>query len=138
VADILLERYEKESGCPPVAVLRVELPAQLSSDLSTAVAAVQSFRAESQSQMRKVAEAMSMLVAGQASATDDPAVILPHAEKWREEWDARLESFFPANQYGRVSLTFYLLAGMPLPVLIGRAPDAQASRVVNGLLAVCG
>ena len=133
-ADILLEQYEKESGQEPLLLLQIELPARFSRDDKDVMKVVEQFRAEMQPQMQQLAETLSKLVITEISIPADPALLIPQGEAWREQWTSKLESSFPARQYGRTPLTVYLLAETSFPVLIGNAQGQEMKPPIRHLL----
>lgn len=135
-ADILLEQYEQECGQAPLPLFQLELPARFNNDLVTEAERVQQFKAETQSLAHALAEALDKVVTSAIPDKSDPALLLPQAGEWRESWNATLESFFPAVEYGRMTLNLSLLAGMPLSALIEESHGASAPPAKNGLLAV--
>jgi len=136
-ADILLEQYEQECGQAPLSLFQLELPGRFNNDLAAEAEKVQQFRTETQSLAHALAEALDKVVTSEiADKGGDPALILPQAGEWRETWNATLESFFPTGEYGRMTLNFSLLAGMPLPSLMREPHGTSAPPVKNGLLAV--
>ena len=135
-ADILFEQYEKECGQAPLPLLQLELPAMFNGDLATEAERVQQFKDATQSHVHALAEALNKVIASEIADKGDPALLLPQAEAWRETWNATLESFFPAGEYGRMTLNLSLLAGMPLPTLINESHGPAATSVQNGLLMV--
>ena len=135
-ADILLEQYEQECGQAPLPLLQLELPAMFNGDLATEAERVQQFKDATQSHVHALAEALNKVIASEIADKGDPALLLPQAEAWRETWNATLESFFPAGEYGRMTLNLSLLAGMPLPTLINESHGPAATSVQNGLLMV--
>lgn len=134
-ADILLEQYEKECGQAPLPLLQLELPARFDGDLNGEAERVQQFRDDTQSHIHELAEALEKVVTSERANTGDPALFLPQAEKWRESWNTKLESFFPAGEYGRMTLTLSLLTGMPMSSLMREPHGPTAPPVINGLLA---
>ncbi len=137
-ADIFLERVEQESGQAPIVLVQIELPATISPEDADAILEIEQFRSEMQPHLQELAATLGELVMADNLNVTDPAALLPRAETWKEEWNARLESSFPASQYGRETLTIHLLAGMPFAALIGesRGPEMK-SPAHHALLAVC-
>lgn len=138
-ADILLEQYERESGHSPIELLQIDLPARISQEGSDASGEVEQFRTGMQVQLQELAEALRELVTTEIKDASDPSMLLPQAEAWKEAWNARLESSFPASHYGRTTLTLSLLPGMTFSDLIGKAPGAteETPPVRHALVAVC-
>ncbi|MEK6201719.1 MAG: hypothetical protein N2A40_04790, partial [Desulfobulbaceae bacterium] len=123
-ADILLEQYERESGHSPIELLQIDLPARISQEGSDASGEVEQFRTGMQAQLQELAEALRELVTSEIKDDTDPVLLLLQGEAWKEAWNARLESSFPASHYGRTTLTLFLLAGMTFSDLIGKAQSA--------------
>lgn len=137
-ADILLEQYEKESGQAPLSLLQIELPARFSQEDTDVIREVEKFRTEMQPHFQEMAEVLGKLVMTEIPIVSDPALLVPQAETWQETWSSRLESFFPASQYGRTPLTIYLLAETYLPALIGEKQGQEMTPLNRHvLLAVC-
>ena len=136
-ADILLEQYEKESGQAPISVLQLELPARISQENTDVIREVERFRAGMQADLQELAAILGKLVTTE-TPIGDPALLVPQAQAWQEMWRFRLESSFPASQYGRTPLTIYLLAETSVPALIGET-QGQEMKPSNRhvLLAVC-
>jgi hypothetical protein len=137
-ADILLEQYEKESGQAPLSLLQIELPARISPEDTGVTREIEQFRSGMQSHLQELAETLGKLVMMELPVIGDPGSLVPQAQPWLETWNSRLESFFPASQYGRVLLTIYLLAETSFPALIGETQgNEKSSSIRHGLLAVC-
>jgi hypothetical protein len=137
-ADILLERYEKESGQAPVALLQIALPARISQEHGDVTEAIEQFRAGSQSQIQALAKVLESLVTAEINKSNNPAGLFPEAQAWQETWNSRVDAAFPANHYGRATLTIYLLPETSFFALIenDQGKGVQAP-VRNLLLAVC-
>ncbi len=137
-ADILLEQYEKESGQAPLALLQIELPARISKENTDVIREIEQFRSEMQSHLQKMAAILGKLVMTEMPIIVDSASLVPQAETWKEEWNSRLESSFPASHYGRTPLTIYLLAETSVPALIGETQGQEMTPLIRHvLLAVC-
>lgn len=138
-ADILLEQVERDSGQAPRVLLQLDLPAAISEDDMDGVREVERFRAEMGAPLQEMAGALEKLAMTGIEDDSDPALLLPPVERWREAWNSRLESSFPASHYGRTPLTIHLLAGMPFSELIGKRQGTElVPPVRHGLLAVWG
>ena len=137
-ADILLEQYEKESGQAPLSLLQIELPARISHENTDVIREVEQFRTEVQPDLQELAAILGKLVTTEMSIVSDPVSLVPQAQAWQEKWNSRLESSFPASQYGRTPLTIYLLAEISFPALIGAVQGQEMkSPIRHVLLAVC-
>lgn len=137
-ADILLEKYEQECGQAPILLLQIDLPARISQENAEAVREIEQFRDEMQAHLQELATALGELVKAGNLNVSDPASLLPQAETWKEVWNSKLESSFPASQYGRTPLTLHLLAEMPFSELIGEPRGIEMkSPARRALLAVC-
>jgi hypothetical protein len=137
-ADILLEQYEKESGQTPLSLLQIELPARISQENTEVIREVEQFRTGMQPDLQELAVILGKLVMNEMPIISDPALLVPQASAWQEKWNSRLESSFPASQYGRTSLTIYLLAETSFPALIGDLQGKEMkSPIRHVLLAVC-
>jgi hypothetical protein len=134
-ADILLEQYEKECGQAPVVVLQIDLPECLEGDETEEAGKIRQFKEAMQPQMEELATALARLVESESPEMDATALLLPEAEQWQDNWNTRLESCFPASEYGRTTLNLVLLPKMPLSALIQKSHGAAP--VKNGLLAIC-
>ena len=137
-ADILLEQYEKESGQAPLSLLQIDLPVRFSPEDTGVIQEIEQFRTGMQSHLQELAETLGKLVLMELPVIGDPASLVPQAQAWQETWNSRLESSFPASQYGRIPLTIYLLAETSFPALIGETQGQEKlSPIRHGLLAVC-
>lgn len=138
VAEIVLDQYEQECKKLPIRLLALKLPARFETDLQDELQGVTEFRALLQPLRQKLAESLTPLMEQPLPADSDPEALAPWAGAWAEEWASGLEVSFPASEYGRVGLTLYLLPGMLLSTLMGRAEAGVQDEWHNGLLAVCG
>ena len=137
-ADILLEQYEKESGQAPLSLLQIELPARISQENTDVIREVEQFRTEMQPDLQELAAILGKLVSTEMSIVSDPVSLVPQAQAWQEKWNSRLESSFPASQYGRTPLTIYLLAETSFPTLTGEVQGQEMkSPIRHVLLTVC-
>jgi len=137
-ADILLEQYEKECGQVPVVILHIDLPAGFEGDETEMAEKIAQFREAMQPQMEELTVALAKLAERESPVMDAATPLLPEAEQWQDNWNTRLESCFPADQYGRTPLSIYLLAGIPCSELIGQAHETNPAQIIrHGLLAVC-
>lgn len=137
-ADILLERYEKENGQAPVTLLQITLPARISPENGDAIREIEQFKTGMQAQLQELAETLGRLAAAEINKSNNPAGLFPEAQAWQETWNSRVDAAFPANHYGRATLTIYLLSEISFFALIENDPGKEMQAPTrNLLLAVC-
>jgi hypothetical protein len=66
--------------------------------------------------------------------------LLSYGTDWAEHWENALDDFFPASNYGRNSITFYLLPDTPIHHLLSlpESPRISDGGANHGLLALLG
>jgi len=66
--------------------------------------------------------------------------LLPYDTDWAEQWENALDDVFPASNYGRNDITFFLLPDQPIGRLLSlpESPHISVGGAGNGLLAVLG
>lgn len=127
--DILLEMYQQTTGQQAPLVASLELPALVGWNNDQASTVVREFTTKNSPFLTAIGETFAALMSQTAMVGQqfEPAVA----------WEKLLSADFPAEQFGRIPINFYLFRGLPCSTLIGKTLDAQSSGK-SGLLAVIG
>ena len=127
--DILLEMYQQKTGLTAPLVASLELPALIGWNNDQASSAIQQFTTKQSPFLTAIEKTFATLI----SQTAMPEQQFELADAWKKV----LSADFPAKQFGRLPIDFYLFPGLPCSTLLGKASEAQNSGH-SGLLAVLG
>ncbi len=127
--DILLEMYLQKTGQQAPLVASLELPALVGWNNDDASTAVRQFTTKNSPTLTGIGETFAALI--------NQTVMPGHQVEPALAWEKLLSADFPAEQFGRIPINFYLLRGLPCSTLIGKTSNAQSSGN-SGLLAVIG
>ncbi len=126
--DILLELYEQKTGLTAPLLAGLALPGLIGMSSEEALQAVLAFWEENQELMGQVAGLFTEMV---HEKNFDAGKSNLHAIS--EAWNDRLETAFPARQFGRIAVSCYLMPAMACATLVGGSYSGDAE---NGLLIV--
>ncbi len=134
--DILLEMYQQKTGHQAPLIAGLQLPGFIGWNSSEASTIVRKFISKNGTSLAAIEELFKDLsgqaaTPGQRLELTDPQLALADA------WEKLLVADFPVEQFGRISVSFHLLPGLPCATLVGKTSHSQ-SPVTNGLLAVIG
>ncbi len=127
--DILLEMYHQKTGQQAPILASLQLPALVGWNNDQASTAVRQFATKNSPFLTAIGERFAALISQTA---------IPEQQfELAAAWEQLLSADFPAAQFGRMPINFYLLRGLPCSTLIGKTSDAQ-NPGKSGLLAVIG
>lgn len=133
--ELLLEMYDRQAGQSAPRLAELALPAFVGWNSAEAGQMIRQFADKHGALLAGLADALESLAAG-AVATSDPAA--PALDDLAARWTAALDGDFPADRFGRIPLTIYLLARRSCSALLKAATPPAAGGWANGLLAVVG
>ncbi len=105
-ADILLENYEKITGAETRLLLTTALPAKIGKEKDVSPDNLKSFYHEAGKLQEILVENLKSLLEAEKI---DFSNFLPEKEEWDAQWKALLDSYFPEQSFGRISLEFHFL-----------------------------
>ena len=126
--DILQELYEKKSGMAAPLLAGLELPGLIGFTCEEAWSSVVAFRENN----KELTVRLEQMFAGLADSKEFAAESTTFKDL-AASWKTALEAVFPARQFGRTSLTCYLMPKLPCSALIGGSANDELK---NGLLVV--
>lgn len=134
--DILLEMYQQQTRQQAPMLISLELPALVGWYSDEACDAVSEFTTKNSPFLSSLKETFAELIGrtampGQRFELATPQLSLAGV------WEKLLAADFPAERFGRIPVSFYLLPGLPCATLMGKASGTQLSGK-NGILAVIG
>jgi hypothetical protein len=132
--DLLLEAYEKRTDRPALSAAILELPGLIGWNGSEAVQSVRTFSEKNQELLSRLRACLTDL-SHQEPPPAGKTITGNAMAQLAGEWNARLETDFPANQFGRIPVTCYLFPGLSCSALLGK-PQAVNDEAKNGLLVV--
>jgi hypothetical protein len=132
--DLLLELYEQKTNQPAPLFATLELPGLIGWNSTEACQAVVSFQEKNRGLLSRIQENFADL-----SQKDDllnNEVMSNNAfAAMTEEWNAQLESVFPADKFGRIPVRCYLFPGLTCSTVIGKL-QSKNGKPKNGLLII--
>jgi hypothetical protein len=134
--DLLMELYEKKTGLTASLAASLELPGLIGRNSTEASQAVVTFCEKNGDLLARIKKDLSLLV----EKTTPTKETLPGNNGFAaitEQWARQLETVFPAKQYGRVPVKFYIFPNLTCSALIGKKQPAIVPPE-NGLLVVIG
>ncbi len=126
--DILLELYEQKTGLSALMLTGLELPGLIGFSSDEALQAVLAFQKENQELLGRFAELLAQMVHEKNFASGKSGF-----KDISKGWNDRLETAFPARQFGRIAVSCYLLPDTACSALVGGTFSGDAR---NGLLLV--
>jgi hypothetical protein len=134
--DILLETYQQQTGHQAPLVVDLELPAFVGWNNAEAMDTVIEFTSKNSTFLTTLEEKFSELI-DQTAIPGQQLEIAASQLSLAGAWEKLLAADFPAERFGRISVSFYLLPGLPCSTLVGKTMDLHGHGN-NGLLAVIG
>jgi len=131
--DILLENYEKRSGLTALHAGSLDLPAFVGWNSSEACETALGFHEKHSELIAEITAEFGTFTETKDSNVLEPLTSTELGKKWREVLDTN----FPEERFGRITVNLYLFPEVTCSALIGKAEptDQQFS---NGLLLVAG
>ncbi len=132
--DLLMELYEKKTGLTAPLAASLELPGLIGRDDTEAVHAVVSFCEKNEALLKMVQKELARLTNQKTKPTKETPGNNGLAAI-SGQWATQLETVFPAKQYGRVPVKFFIFPNLPCSTLIGKV-QTDVAPPENGLLVV--
>lgn len=139
-ADQIFNKYESISKTHAVPLLKLALPAYIEASSKYAVEQIEKFQQATIHIHRGLVDDFARIVRTVPYAPGLNESLLPYDTDWAEQWEGALDDLFPASNYGRNDITFYLLPDHPIAGLLSLSglPDVAPGDAAHGLLAVLG
>ncbi|MBU1564443.1 MAG: hypothetical protein KJ630_02300 [Proteobacteria bacterium] len=134
--DILLETYQQQTGQQAPLVASLELPALVGWTGKEAHDTVHAFTTKNSPFLTAMNESFAELT-GQTSIPVQQLDLAAPLLSLADAWEKLLAADFPAERFGRIPASFYLLPGLPCATLVGKTTGSPRPGN-NGLLAVIG
>ncbi len=126
--DILLELYEKKTGISAPLLSGFELPGLIGFDSAEGLQAVLAFREKNQELTAQIKQMLAEIVDQKNFAAENTTF-----KALAEAWNGQLEAVFPARQFGRNPVSFYVMPDLACAALVGGSTGGKPK---NGLLVV--
>lgn len=139
-ANLIFNRYESIHKTHAVPLLKLALPAYIEASGNYAVEQIEEFQQATIHIHRGLVADFKRSVRTIPYIPDLKESLLPYDTDWADQWEGALDDFFPASNYGRNDITFFLLPDQPIATLLSLAqlPGASHGDTAHGLLAVLG
>ncbi len=137
-AELLINRYEAQSGRISVPLLLLDLPGQMYMREEDAMERIQAFQKEAASLRESITAQLAAMVKQGYLDLVDPVALLPDAGILARDWNEIVDYHFPEKRFGRRKLDLQFLANISLDNLF-RAPSAspKTGGLCHGILALC-
>ena len=119
-ADIILDRYESAQGRPALEIGRFALPAGVGQDRQEAFDRIVSFRDGNTALLSRMAADLAAVLAEKPDETAAGERFPTEGAAVCREWNEALDDHFPAGQFGRTTVTVYLLPDRSFSSLLGK------------------
>jgi hypothetical protein len=130
-ADIILDLYESAQGRPAPEIGRFALPAGVGQDRQEAIEHIASFRAGNMDLLSRMAADLAAVLADKPDETAAEERFPAVGSAVCREWNETLDNHFPAGQFGRTTVTAYLLPDRSFSSLLGKkTADGTAERAL--------
>lgn len=139
-ADQIFARYESTRKTHAVPLLKLVLPAYIEASGKYAVEQIENFQQATLHIHRGLVADFERIVRTVPDEPDLRESLLPYGTDWADQWEGVLDDFFPASNYGRNDVTFYLLPDQPIAGLLSLQQPSGVSPedAAHGLLAILG
>ena len=139
-AEQIFNRYESSRKVPVVPLLKLAFPAHMAASGQYVLEEIEKFHKVTIHIHRGLVADFERAVSTVPYIRDRDESLLPYGTDWAEQWEGALDDFFPASNYGRNDITFYLLPDQPIADLLSleESPGISTKNVAHGLLAVLG
>ena len=132
--DLLLESYEKKTNQPAPLIAGLELPGLIGWNSEEASQAVATFSEKSRVLISQIHATLNDL-SQKEDCTEQEIKNNKAFAAISEEWHRQLETVFPAKQFGRIPVKWYLFPSVACSTLIGKT-QSETAKPKNGLLIV--
>ncbi len=139
-ADQIFNRYESTSKAHAVPLLKLAFPAQIAASGKYVLEEIEKFHKSTIHIHRGLVADFERTVRTVPYVRDMEESLLPYGTDWAEQWENALDDLFPASNYGRNDITFYLLPDEPIDRLLSlpESPRISHRDAAHGLLAILG
>ena len=140
-AEQIFNRYESISNAHAVPLLKLAFPAYIEASGKYAVEQIEKFQQATVHIHRGLVADFERTLRTVPYVPDLHESLLPYDTDWAEQWKGALDDFFPASNYGRNDITFYLLPDQPIARLLSLVPELPGVShdfAAHGLLAILG
>jgi hypothetical protein len=134
--DLLMELYEKKTALAAPLAASLELPGLIGRNSLEASQAVVAFCAKNEDLLSLINKNISALLQ-KTPFTEQGTTSNNTFAAIAEQWTRQLETVFPARQYGRVPVKFFIFPDLACSALIGEK-QPEIVEPENGLLVVVG
>jgi hypothetical protein len=139
-ADQIFNKFESTGKTHAVPLLKLALPAQITASGKYVLAQIEKFQQATAHIHQGLVADFERIVTTVPYVPDVHNSLLPYDTDWADQWAEALDDFFPASNYGRNDITFYLLPDQPIARLLS-LPDSSGvahGDTAHGLLAILG
>ncbi len=139
-AEQIFNRYESTSKTHAVPLLKLSIPAQIAASGKYVLEEIEKFHKSTIHIHRGLVADFERAVRTVPYVRDMEESFLPYGTDWAEQWENALDDVFPASNYGRNDITFFLLPDQPINRLLSlpESPGVSDDKAGHGLLAVIG
>ncbi len=134
--DILLELYEKKTSMTAPLLPGLELPGLIGYTSEEALQSTLAFREENKELTTQIDQMLVELAHDEELTTENNGTlnaVISTFTTLADKWNGRLETVFPARQFGRTPVKLYLFPNLACSTLIGASANDGPK---NGLLVV--
>ncbi|WP_457576181.1 hypothetical protein [Desulfomarina sp.] len=128
VSELIFEFYEKSHQRTAVHLGQVTLPALIHTDIHETVEAIREFR---ELAMKPLADFSRLIRRLRKSERLEKKIDFDSVfSEFTPDWEAALETHFPAEKFGRIPAGFFSLANTSIPQLLGAENDSHSNENV--------
>lgn len=139
-ADQIFNRCRSTSKPQAVPLLQLALPAQIAASDKYVIKQIEKFQQATMQIHQGLVADFERIVRTVPYVPDVLESLLPYDIDWADRWESALHDYFPASNYGRNEITFYLLPDQSLSQLLSlqESSDISHKKAAHGLLAILG
>lgn len=139
-ADHIINGYESTADAHVVPLLKLALPAHFVASDQYVVKQINEFQQATIHIHRGLVADFERIVRTVPYLRDRYESLLPYDTDWADQWEGALHDCFPASNYGRNDVTFYLLPDTAISRLLSLSESLVAAHgdAAHGLLAILG
>lgn len=133
-AERIFIRYESINA-KAVPVLKLAIPAYIDASTKYVIEIIEKFHNDTIAIHRGLVADFEKIVHTVPYLRNSPESLLPYGVDWAEQWEEKLDKYFPASRDGRSHIVFYLLPDQPIDRLLS-LPNPSESQAAHGLLGI--
>ncbi len=139
-ADQMFKRHKAAGNGSAVPLLKLALPAHIEASAQYVVKQVKAFQQKTTRIHQGLVADFARIVTTVPYLGDCEKSLLPYKTDWADLWEGMLNEYFPASNYGRTEIIFYLLPNRPVVHLLSlpESTDGKHDLAAHGLLALIG